>query len=270
MIVTITDDFDLYKIKDSGQAFRITEDKGTFRFITGRHVLYMKEKSPHTFFISCRKETWDTVWTPFFDLSRSYSKIRRSIPAGDDYLTRAAAESRGIRILRQDPFEMIITFIISQRKSIPAISSSVEKICALCGRKVLSRGKTLYTFPCPQRLAACSLSSLSACSLGYRTPYVQKTVRRIAEGDLDLGTLPSLSDEDLLSTLMTLPGVGIKVASCVALFAYGRTSLAPVDVWIQKVIDRKYDGKNPFPSFGNDAGIYQQYMFYHARTNKLK
>lgn len=270
MIITIPDDFDLEKIKNSGQAFRITCADGCYRFIIGNHVLHMRQLWAHTFYISCRKETWRSVWAPYFDLDRSYRSLRHKIPAADKYLSAAAEQSKGIRILRQDPFETIITFIISQRKSIPAISSSVEKICALSGKKLISRRKTVYAFPSPRKLAACSLQSLYDCSLGYRAPYIKKTARHIAGGTIDLYSLNALSDEDLMAALMTLPGVGVKVASCIALFAYGRTALAPVDVWIQKVIRQKYGGINPFPSLGGSAGIYQQYMFYYARTSKLK
>lgn len=270
MIITIPDDFDLEKIKNSGQAFRITCTDGCYRFMTGNHVLHMRQLSAHTFYVSCRKETWRSIWAPYFDLDRSYRSLRRKIPAADKYLSAAAEQSKGIRILRQDPFETIITFIISQRKSIPAISSSVEKICTLSGKKLTSRKKTVYAFPSPRKLAACPLQSLYSCSLGYRAPYIKKTAWLIAGGTMDLDALHALSDDDLMKSLMTLPGVGTKVASCIALFAYARLSLAPVDVWIQKVICQKYGGVNPFPSFGDSAGIYQQYMFYYARTSKLK
>lgn len=270
MIITISDDFDLEKIKNSGQTFRIVYTGGCYRFITGNHVLHIRQISARTFYVSCRKETWRSLWAPYFDLTRSYSSLRHTIPKTDKYLSAAAKQSSGIRILQQDPFETIITFIISQRKSLPAISASVEKICALCGKKLMSRKKTVYAFPSPQKLAACSLQSLYACSLGYRAPYIKKTAHLIADDRIDLNALHTLSDENLIASLMTLPGVGVKVASCIALFAYGRTALAPVDVWIEKVIRQKYGGVNPFPSFGDKAGIYQQYMFYYARTSKLR
>lgn len=270
MIISIPDDFDLEKIKNSGQAFRILSDHGCYRFITGNHVLYMRQLQAHSFYVSCRKATWHSVWAPYFDLTRSYSSLFRTIPENDKFLSAAAKQSEGIRILRQDPFETIITFIISQRKSIPAISASVEKICALCGKKLISRKQRVHAFPSPKRLAACSLESLQACSLGYRAPYIKKTARLIAGGTIDLKALQALSDAELLSSLMSLPGVGIKVASCIALFSYGRTALAPVDVWIEKVIRQKYGGVNPFPSFGSRAGIFQQYLFYYARTSRLR
>ena len=231
MIVTIKDDFDADKIMRSGQCFRVVQTEYGYRFITVSHVLYMK---PLT------ETKYDT----------SYSS--------------------GIRILRQDPWETLITFIISQRKSIPAIRSAVEALAKAAGKPVKTPYEIIYTFPMPKELSKLSLEELKSCSLGYRAPYIYDTVKAAVKTPGIMKKIGTLDDEDLLKALMDFPGVGIKVAGCTALFGYGRTSFAPVDVWISRVIDTFYQGENPFPPFGENAGILQQYLFFYAQTTKLK
>ena len=163
-----------------------------------------------------------------------------------------------------------ITFIISQRKSIPAIRSAVEALAKAAGKPVKTPYEIIYTFPMPKELSKLSLEELKSCSLGYRAPYIYDTVKAAVKTPGIMKKIGTLDDEDLLKALMDFPGVGIKVAGCTALFGYGRTSFAPVDVWISRVIDTFYQGENPFPSFGENAGILQQYLFFYAQTTKLK
>ena len=271
MRINLTDDFDLHKIADSGQCFRAREfEDGTFRFITGDRALYIRELSKGCYDISCSEEEWQRVWVSYFDLRRSYRRVRRAIPETDPYMRSAARAGRGIRILRQDPWETLVTFIISQRKSIPAIKSTVEALSARFGETVETPRETLYAFPSAEALAAAGPQALRDCKLGYRAPYVQDAAEKVSSGQVDLAALGDLSDDGLLSGLKAIRGVGDKVANCVCLFAYGRVGLAPIDTWIQKTIAAKYGGTDPFPAYGRNAGIMQQYAFYYAITNKEK
>lgn len=267
MKITIEDEIDLEKIIDSGQCFRpFRIADGVYRFVTGQNVIEIKDetllsgkKDPDkatVLSVSCTDNEWKKVWHPYFDLDTDYRNIRKSIPKNDKYLRNAASLGAGIRILRQDKFEMLISFIISQRKSIPAIRTSVEKIVDLYG--------TNGFFPDPEEMRDATADELASCGLGYRVPYVLKAIRLVANGEVDLDELDSLSDDDLFEKLKEFSGVGDKVANCVELFAYHRTGRAPVDTWIARVIDEKYAGKNPFPRYGNVAGIMQQYMFYSS------
>lgn len=266
---TIKDDFNLDKIIQSGQCFRPAKlSDGSFRFITKEHVLYIKPLFGNEYRISCSKDEWERIWRVYFDLDTSYSDIRKNIPLDDTYMKKAADAGKGIRILNQDPFEMLISFIISQRKSIPAIRTSVEKICALYGKSLSTEKEDIYLFPQASDISSKGYEALSQCSLGYRLPYITATVENICRGDLNLKALSGLDDDLLLRTLMELKGVGIKVASCVALFAYGRGSIAPVDVWINRVIDEHYNGNSPFSGYGKNSGIFQQYAFYSASILK--
>ncbi len=256
MKITVDDDFDLDKIIGSGQCFRPKKisDK-TYRFATCDHAVEITDEGSYLS-VSCPKKEWDTIWHTYFDLDTDYRKIRESIPKGDSYLRKAAGYGAGIRILRQDKFEMLISFIISQRKSIPAIRTSVERIVDLYGHDGF--------FPKPSDMLRATDEELASCGLGYRVPYIRKAVERVARKDVDLEALDELPDEELFEELKSFAGVGDKVANCVALFAYHRCGRAPVDTWISRVINEHYHGVNPFPCYGEYAGIMQQYMFYSS------
>ncbi len=212
--------------------------------------------------VSCGKSEWDSIWHPYFDLDTDYRKIRGSIPEDDWYLAKAARLGAGIRILRQDRFEMLISFIISQRKSIPAIRTSIEKLVGLFGSDGF--------FPEPQAMMDATEEEFASCSLGYRTAYVRDAVRRVACRDVDLDRLDDLPDEELFGELKSFCGVGDKVANCVMLFAYHRIGRAPVDTWIARIINEEYGGADPFPRYEGVAGIMQQYMFYRAQHAERK
>ena len=266
MDVRIDDRFDLQKIADSGQCFRVRVfPDGTYRFLTGEQVLYIRSLPGRDYRVSCSPEIWESVWRPYFDLDRDYQAVDRAIPAGDAFLKEAARYGAGIRILRQDPWETLVTFILSQRKSIPAIRSVVETLCERYGTELRTPRETLRTFPPPDRLRDAEEADYRACRAGYRAPYLCGAVRQVLSGELDLRGIGGLPDRELIAALEGVRGVGVKVASCVALFAYGRTGCAPVDTWIRKVIRKEYGGRDPFAGYGDAAGIMQQYLFYYAQ-----
>ena len=249
------EDFDIRKIADSGQTFRIVEESpGIWRTIASGKVLRIDEAAPHI---------PEGFWSDYFDLQTDYSLYRDAIPGNDEFLISAAKAGEGIRILRQDPWEMLITFIISQRKNIPAIRSAVEALCRLCGSEI--EGEDIRAFPSPEQLGRASEEELKACSLGYRVPYIIKSARMVAEGAVDLEACRELSDEELFEVLLKFPGVGPKVANCVSLFGYYRIAAFPVDVWIARIIDQQYGGDFPFHLYEGFGGVIQQYMFYYGR-----
>ncbi len=264
--IVIKDDLDLEKIRVSGQAFRISVmDDGAYRFITGEDVLYIRNTNDDEYEISCSEEEFKAVWHDYFDLDRNYSLIRKEFRGRHGFIDESMDNGKGIRILRQDPFEMLITFIISQRKNIPAISASVEKLCERYGHSIDTDREKLYSFPSPEALFGVSDTELRECSLGYRAPYVADAAYRVATGKTDLEGLKELPDEELFNELIKVHGVGKKVANCICLFAYSRVGMVPVDVWIQRAIEERCDGVSPFELFGEYAGIMQQYIFYNMR-----
>lgn len=222
----------------------------------------------HTYEFSCSKDEYESFWKSYFDLDTDYTKFINSIDKEDEYLTKAAQYGYGMRILRQDPFETLISFIISQRKNIPAIKASVEKLSRAFGHDIGGD----YSFPSVKELSMADFLELSKCSLGYRASYIFKTVEMINTGKFDLDKLKSdqLTSEELTSRLMALPGVGIKVANCTSLFGFHRLEAFPRDVWIKRIEDKYYNGhfdEDRYPGF---AGVLQQYMFYYERTKTLK
>ena len=268
MRITINDDFDLNKIVYSGQCFRpcmFNEGSKTYRFITKDHVLYISETSDKGVYdVSCSDKEWENIWHGYFDLNLDYSLFRENIPDNDTYMKECAVDGKGIRILNQDKWEMLISFIISQRKSIPAIRSCVEKICERYGSRIDTKYGSVSLFPSPDQLINVSEKELSECGLGYRVGYIMDAVKKVYYKDIDLDLMKDWDDEKLYDELIKIKGVGKKVANCVMLFSYHRTGRAPVDVWIQRVINEHYNGADPFYSYKDCAGIMQQYVFYHS------
>ena len=161
---------------------------------------------------------------------------------------------------------MLVSFIISQRKSIPAIRFCVESLCRRYGEAVDCAGERYYLFPTAQRLAALEEQCLLECSLGYRAKYVRAAAQMAASGALNLESAAELADDTLYEALLAVPGVGEKVANCVLLFGFGRLGRFPRDAWINRVVEREYDGAFPLERYPNTAGALQQYIFYFARS----
>lgn len=266
MTLQIEDDFDLGKIADSGQCFRVRHfEDGTYRFITGCHVVYIQQIKEGKYTLRCDRNDWELVWANYFDLSRNYRDIRKSAKDRNDFVDRALTAGAGIRVLRQNTWEMLVTFIISQRKNIPAIAKAVETLSAQFGKKIETEYETVYAFPTPEELCLATQEELNACGLGYRTPYVRDAAEKVCSGVLDLSAIAGYRDQELFEELQKVHGVGKKVANCVCLFGYGRTSRVPVDVWIARALETECKGEDIFAGFGEDAGIIQQYIFYYER-----
>ncbi|MCI8312936.1 MAG: DNA-3-methyladenine glycosylase 2 family protein [Lachnospiraceae bacterium] len=271
MQIEIQDDFDLKKISISGQCFRVKCFEGErYRFISGDKVIYIQQVKPQTFSVSATMEEWEEIWRPYFDLDRCYCDIFNKECKKHPFVHKAMLYGQGLRILRQEPWEMLITFILSQRKNIPAISKSVEMLSSRYGHRIETEYETLYSFPSPQELSRASVEELKECSLGYRAQYVFDAIWQVLTGKLDLDVLFTYEDERLLEELQKMHGIGKKVANCIALFAYGRMACVPIDVWISRAIEEDCKGESPFPLFKENAGIIQQYVFYYERHHLSK
>lgn len=278
LLVKTDDDFNLDRIADSGQCFRWIKQEAhafpsrgtgscTYRIIAGKSCLYITELENGLFELDCSENEYGSFWQDYFDLKEDYRSIRRRIdPNRDPFLWEAAEHEKGIRILRQDPWEMLITFIISQNRNIPAIRRSVELLSETCGeRKTDSRGLEYYAFPEPFSLAALTEGELSDCRLGYRCKYVHAAAKAVAEGGIDLNSLREADDSAAMDALTGLFGVGIKVASCVSLFGLHHIDSFPIDVWMKRILAEQYPEGYPFDRYSPYNGIYQQYMFAFYR-----
>ena len=266
MIMKIEDDFDIQKTANCGQCFRAKEvQDGFYRFTTGRHVLYIKPLGDSNFDISCDSDEWFKVWFNYFDLETNYREIRTKIASVNDYFSEAAEFGKGIRILRQDPFETLISFIISQRRSIPSIAAAVNRLSESFGDEVDTEFETVNCFPTLKQFKGVSLLDLSSFGLGYRAEYIHDAVDKIYQGIVDFDNLHAYSDDSMIEELKKIRGVGDKVANCVALFAFHRISRVPIDVWISRVIEEDFHGRNLFLKVIEYAGIAQQYVFYYKK-----
>lgn len=267
MKVQINDDFDLDKIIDSGQCFRGKRiDNNKYRFVTGNHIIYLQRERTDVYTVSCNKDEWQNVWESFFDLNRSYCELVALETGKNSFIDSAIAYGRGLRLLRQEPWEMLVTFIISQRKSIPAIARSIEALSDKFGHDLITPDETLKAFPSAEEMQDATEQDLAECGLGYRVKYVADAIKQMNSGSLNLKSIANLPDTLLLEELQKVYGVGRKVANCTALFAYGRTGCVPIDTWISRAIENECAGISPFYLYGDNAGIIQQYVFYYERN----
>lgn len=286
--IDVTDDFDLKKIAESGQCFRWQpiENDG-YRIIHGEYSLCIWEKSKNlserdalyedtdkyksdssVYMLDCTEEEYRDIWSVYLDMEENYKSIRDRIDAVcDPFLFEAAGHEKGIRILRQDPWEALVSFIISQNRNIPAIKASIEKLAMRAGeKKTDSRGEEYYTFPTPQKIASMSAEALAECKLGYRDKYVRQVAESVVNGEIDLDRINVGTDEEVLANLTSIYGVGKKVASCMLLFGFHHLNAFPVDVWIKRVLETEYKGNYPFDIYSPYNGVYQQYMFAYYRN----
>ena len=226
---------------------------------------------------NCSSEDFDKKWRGYLDLERDYGKIKAGFSG--EQIQKAAEYGCGIRILRQEFWESLLSFIISQNNHIPRIKGCIESLAENFGEKICEyRGKTYYALPEAERLGELSEEDLAICRLGYRAPYLIKTARKVLENggtDVVEAKLASCSCfEEAEEALREYPGVGPKVASCVALFGLGFLDAFPIDVWMRRVMHRLYGMEEKDvrrmslyakENFGEYGGIAQQYLFYYIR-----
>lgn len=254
---------DLAKIVDSGQCFRMTPSDQGFEIVaSGRHVHCCHKGDT----ITIKGDNDRAFWEQYFDLGTDYQAILDSIDPSDAFLQAACSYSKGLTILNQDPFETLISFIISQRKSIKAIRSCVESLSRRFGQKIGQR----HLFPTPTALAEADSEELKTCAVGYRAPYIQKSAQMVANGEINLQALYRLDHPSLIKQLCRFPGVGVKVASCVSLFAYHNMEAFPRDVWILRVEEQEYGGRFPEEKYPQTAGFLQQCMFFYGKSKQYK
>ena len=248
-----------------GQCFRWNRDEsGGYTGVALGHAARIRQDGGDVF-ITGTTEEFETVWRGYFDLDRDYETIRRSLCI-DAYMSCAASFGAGIRLLRQDRWEVLCSFIISQCNNIPRIKKIVEQLCASFGDPVELDGTVHYTFPSAERIAGLVERDLSPLRCGYRAPFLIGAAKAVAAGEVDFDELVSCGSAAALCRLKMLPGVGDKVANCFLLFGLQKLDAFPVDVWVGKALRAHY-GKGFDPSaFGGYAGLAQQYMFFYERS----
>ncbi len=260
-MVRIPASFDPDQTLDCGQSFRWEKTGDTWQGVAFGRRLALKQEGEELVF-SCTPEEFESLWREYFDLDTNYNAIRRELSAMDPVLEKACAYAGGIRILRQEPWEALCSFIISQNNNIPRIKGIIQRLCETLGEPAAD-GE--FLFPTPQRMASSSLEELAPLRAGFRAKYLLSAARLVTEGKVDLQAIPHMELEKARETLMLIHGVGPKVAECALLYGFHRLEAFPLDVWMKRVMERWFPQKKP-EDFGPWAGVAQQYLFHYIRT----
>lgn len=255
---------DLEQIANSGQCFRMKKIKeSTWSVVFGDKYLEISQDGDE-FSFSCSEEEFCKVWHDYLDLDLDYGKIKALQDPADSYLLAAMEYGWGIRILKQNLWEMIVTFLISQNNNITRIRNSVEALCVRFGTKLVSSGGAVfYTFPQPETIVKAGMTGLSGLGLGYRDKYILKTAVSAVEKSLDLDWLKTASYEDAHKLLMAQYGIGKKVADCICLFGLYHVDAFPLDTHMNKILETHYPAGFPYGRYRGYLGIIQQYLFYY-------
>ncbi|MBO4949877.1 MAG: DNA-3-methyladenine glycosylase 2 family protein [Clostridia bacterium] len=259
--------FDIAQIFDCGQCFRFNKHESKENTYCG--VAFGKyleiTQSENSVDFNCDKETFDTLWYSFLNLDNDYSLYIDSFK-DDKTLYTASQFSSGIRILKQDPWETLCSFIISQNNNIPRIKGIIENMSKAYGEKIeCGDGIERYAFPTANSLYEAGTDAIFALKTGFRAKYIYDAASKVAVGEFDLNAIFDMPLDEAMQALMTIKGVGPKVASCVLLFGFSKYDAFPIDVWVKKILNNYYsDGMSPHFT-GKHAGIAQQYLFYYER-----
>ncbi|MGN0108232.1 MAG: DNA-3-methyladenine glycosylase family protein [Hominilimicola sp.] len=278
LVITGLKDFNLKHIFDCGQCFRFNAvDENTYLGIAKGKALKISQSGDTVILYDTDEEDFNNIWFDYFDLGRDYGEIKSRL-SSDSVMKEAISYGEGIRILNQDLWEAVISFIISASNNIPRIKGIIERFSENYGNEIEYMGNTYYSFPDINTTAALSKEELSVIRSGFRDKYIMDAAQKFKSGELSEEHIKSLSTPDAKKALMTINGVGNKVSDCILLFGLGRVDSFPVDVWIKRIMEYCYfDGEQSIETisefadkhFGDIGGFAQQYLFFYARENKI-
>lgn len=274
--VTEVKNFNLRDIFECGQCFRWNTTKNnTYVGVAFGKVIEVKLIDKDLYIYNTTKEEVEKIWIEYFDLNRDYGSIKKDL-SKDPLLAEAIEFGEGIRLLKQDPFELIISFIISANNRIPMIKRAIDKISQRWGKPIEYKGDIYYTFPTIDSLKNATEEELKDCGVGFRGKYIKATVESL--NDNVINEMLVSNDDQCHKLLQKFSGIGPKVADCIMLFSMEKYSAFPVDVWVKRAMQHFYlapDVSLPKirefarDKFGKYAGFAQQYLFYYARENKI-
>jgi N-glycosylase/DNA lyase len=257
------DNFSLAETLDCGQAFRWSESCGVWQAMVGNRLWRLTQEGNRITVFDCNEEEFKNFVVPYFDLDRDYGAIASAV-SENEVFCEAVKIAGGIRILRQDPWETLCSFIISQNNNIPRIKGIIDRLCENFGEKTDGG----YTFPSAERIATLTLEDLAPLRSGFRAKYILDAAKKFASGEVSADKISALPTDEARAELMKIYGVGEKVADCALLFGFGRIDAFPKDVWIKRAMTVLFDGVLPECAVPF-AGIAQQYLFHYARMTKL-
>ena len=255
------DNLDIALTLDCGQAFRwVPKPYGIWHGVVRDRAVDITQNGEK---ITVIGDTDESFWRTYLDLDRDYGAICEKLKS-DKWLNRAISEYSGIRILRQDTWEALCSFIISQNNNIPRIKGIIERLCAAFGRDL---GNGDFTFPDAEKLADCTVDDLAPLRAGFRAKYIIDAAQKVAGGEVDLDMLATENMDVCRAELIKIKGVGAKVAECTLLYGCGRIEAFPVDVWVKRIMAELYPEGLPECTF-NVEGIAQQFLFHWRRNTE--
>ncbi len=275
IIIKNINNFNVGKTLECGQAFNFDKlDENYYRLTAFRKVLFLKQDGKKVEMFPTTEEDFNNIWVDYFDLKTDYDFIYNKF-IQDDVLKPLVEYGEGIRILKQEKWECLISFIISQNNRIPQIKKCINYFAENYGDKI----ENGYAFPTPEQLADKTIEELQESKVGFRAKYIDDCTKKVVNKELLLEEIQHLPREEVAKELLKIKGVGVKVANCVLLFAYAKADAFPVDVWIKRAMEalyfnneeQKLENIQSFAEekFGEYSGIVQQYLFYYARENEL-
>ena len=259
-------DFSLREILDCGQCFRwLPQDGDETRWsgiAMGKRLEIQKLGEGEFLFLGTNQQEFEEIWADYFDLQTDYAALKSALCC-DPVMAEATTYAPGIRVLRQNGWEALCTFIISQNNNIKRIKGIVQRLCEQFGDR-LPDGT--YAFPDAEKMASLTADDLAPLRAGFRNRYLVDAARKVADGDVDLEKCRSCDYDEARRELMQITGVGVKVADCALLFGLHRIEAFPLDVWMKRAMATLFPGMTP-GDFGQYAGIAQQYIFHYSRMN---
>lgn len=261
IILTDVDCLNIGLSVDCGQSFRWSKnDDGSFHSIVNGRVIDIVQNENEIIFKNTSTEDFEKIWIPYFDLERDYASLIKTYD--DEYLKKACSEFYGIRILKQDEWETICSFIISQNNNIPRIKGIISRLCESFGDDI---GGGEYSFPSYDTLAKLNEDDLAPLRAGFRNKYILDAARKLSLGEVSIEKIKALPIEEARQELMKIKGIGAKVAECSLLYGFGRVEAFPVDVWVKRIMSELYPNGLPECVKGSE-GIAQQYLFHWRRN----
>jgi len=255
--------FDVGLSVDCGQAFRwVKKEDGSFHGVIFKKAVDIVQNGNEIIFKNSDEETFKNVFEPYFDLDRDYEKICAGFD--DKYLKKACEKYSGIRILHQEPWEALCSFIISQNNNIPRIKGIIERFCSSFGENL---GNGDFSFPSAEAVSKLSEADLAPLRAGFRNKYILDAAAKCCFGEVSLEKIKTMPIEQARQELMKIKGVGPKVAECTLLYGFNRVEAFPVDVWVRRIMQTMYPQGLP-PCTAGVEGIAQQYLFHYIRNKK--
>lgn len=251
---------------DCGQCFRFeVDEKSATGYAYGRKMSFTLLSESELFISPCTLAEYYEIWEKYLGLDTDYGALRDELKVtrnGDFKLFEAMETGKGIRILRQEPWETLCSFIISQNNNIPRIKKIISSLCK-AGAEI--SGGSENEFPSPQTLEKMGVDGLFALKTGFRAAYLYDAATKVLSGEVDLNAVFDMPYAEAEKELCKIKGVGPKVAACTLLFGFGKLDAFPIDVWVKRVLAEYYGGEASAVDFGRYAGLAQQYLFYHKR-----